>query len=266
MNGGVSDATTNPQGRGIVLLTAGGQLGWSVANALARRLGPITMIEERPEPRATVLRRRARLKGWTYAIGQAATVLPFRVLGRLSRGRRQEIQHAFGLDWVPTPAVAHVQVPSVNSDECRKVLGALAPKVVAVYGTRLIRDETLGCVPAPFINYHAGINPKYRGQDPGYWALANGDPDNAGITVHLVDRGVDTGHVLYQSRVDFSPRDNITTYQWRQMGTAMPLFARAIEDALAGALKPHVVELPSHQWFPPAVWQWAWTGLTRGVW
>jgi len=74
---------------------------------------------------------------------------------------------------------------------------------VAVYGTRILKPVTLKCASAPFINYHAGINPKYRGQHPGYWPLAQGDEENAGVTVHLVDEGVDMGSVLYQAQVKF---------------------------------------------------------------
>ena len=55
-------------------------------------------------------------------------------------------------------------------------------------------------MPCPVLNYHAGITPKYRGMNGGYWALATGDAGNFGATVHLVDAGVDTGGVLHQVR------------------------------------------------------------------
>jgi methionyl-tRNA formyltransferase len=84
--------------------------------------------------------------------------------------------------------------------------------VVAVYGTRLISGPTLDAVEAPFLNFHPGINPKHRGQHPAYWAGAEGDADNAGVTVHVVDRGVETGEVVYQARVVLDGRDTIATY------------------------------------------------------
>jgi len=121
-------------------------------------------------------------------------------------------------------------------------------------------------MPAPFINYHAGVNPKYRGQNGAYWARSNADADHAGITVHLVDEGVDTGGILYQARAEFEPDDNISTYQHRQIAVALPLLIRAIEDALAGRLEPHQVDLPSRQWFHPTLWAYFKTGLKQGVW
>ncbi len=62
------------------------------------------------------------------------------------------------------------------------------------------------------------------------------------------------------------PDDNISTYQHRQIAVALPLLIRAIEDALAGRLEPHQVDLPSRQWFHPTLWAYFKTGLKQGVW
>lgn len=137
---------------------------------------------------------------------------------------------------------------------------------MAVYGTRIIGKRTLAAVPASFINYHAGITPKYRGQHPVYWALVENDRSHAGVTIHLVDEGVDTGAVLYQETVQVSPRDNITTYQYVQMAVALPLFVRAIEDALCDRINPRTVDLPSRLWFPPTLRQYVMNGIRRSVW
>lgn len=237
-----------------------------VANGLAAHFGSIVVLEEEPEPKWHILRSRARRLGWMTALGQAACAALLKVAARRMQARIDAVVAEHGLATSLPPAVHRRFVGSVNSKACRDALRALQPRVVAVYGTRVIRRETLGAVSAPFINYHAGINPKYRGQHPGYWARVNGDAQNAGVTVHLVDEGVDTGAVLYQSRVAFRPDDSIMTYQWVQMAHALPLLARAIEDALAGNLRPQRVRLPSRQWFPPTLWAYAWNGLTRGVW
>lgn len=44
----------------------------------------------------------------------------------------------------------------------------------------------------PVLNVHNGINPRYRGAG-NIWALAEDRPSTVGVTVHLVDSGVDTG-------------------------------------------------------------------------
>jgi folate-dependent phosphoribosylglycinamide formyltransferase PurN len=245
---------------------AGGPLAHVVVNALYSHFGCLSILEEEPESKFRIVRRRARLVGWRQALGQAAFGLVQKLIARRSAARIAAICNRHGLDRSPDPAIAVRRIGSVNSEACREVLRELRPDVVVVYGTRIIKPATLGCVPAPFINYHAGINPKYRGQNGAYWARSNADPAHAGVTVHLVDEGVDTGEVLYQTRANFAPDDNIATYQYRQMVVALPLLVRAVEDALAGRLRPQRLELPSRQWFHPTLWGYVRTGVKLGVW
>lgn len=250
----------------IVVLTAGGDLAWIIINGLARALGPVVVIKEARETKAEIMRRRMRLMGVCAVLGQALFGLSQIFVRRRRRARAAEVIREQRLDARPNQNVFVYRVASVNSEQCRALLRDLSPSVVAVYGTRILKAATLSAADAPFINYHAGINPKYRGQHPGYWALANGDSDNAGVTIHMVDTGVDTGAVLYQARVRFQPEDTITTYQYVQAASALPLFARAIADALDGRLTPRLVDLPSRQWFPPTLWQYLVNGFSRGVW
>ena len=273
LNAAVIDAMLSPKNRPQiehsgprpVILTAGGPLSWIVVNGLVRCLGPITVIQEQPETKLEIIRRRARLLGWIRAIGQVAFGLFERLFLRNS-SRLAAISAKHSLVSVPNAAIEVHHVSSVNSPECHALLAELKPPVVGVYGTRILKRATLKCLAAPFINYHAGINPKYRGQHPGYWALASGDAENAGVTIHLVDEGVDTGGVLYQARVHFESEDTISTYQHVQAAFAIPLFARALEDAIAGRLNPKEVDLPSQQFFPPTLWAYFGNGFMKGVW
>lgn len=252
--------------RVAVLIAGDGPLASMFVNAVSDNLPRVRVLREQPESKLSIVRRRARLVGWVEALGQAAFGLLQIAVARRSAGRLAVIWKEHGLDPQLDAAVAVHDVGSVNSPACRAALRLLDPDVVVVYGTRIIRRETLRCVPAPFINYHAGINPAYRGQNGAYWARCNGDAEHAGVTVHLVDEGVDTGDVLYQARVEFAPDDNIATYQHRQMVVALPLVFRAIKDALARRLSPQRVELPSRQWFHPTLWGYLRTGLKQGVW
>ena len=157
-----------------------------------------------------------------------------------------------------------IKVGSVNS---RAVPSGFAASQAA--GSCGLRDAdhftgTLDAVDAPFINYHAGINPKYRGQHPAYWARVEGDDENAGVTVHLVDKGVDTGEVIYQAPVAFSRNDNIATYQYVQLATGMTYWRRRLVMRLPAGCRTTRVELPSKLWFPPTLWQYVWNGTVKG--
>ena len=262
---GAGEAKTDGVSR-IVVLTAGGPLAWSVVNGLSARLGPLTVIEEQPETKGEIIRRRLRLVGPVTTAGQIAFGVWQRLTVRRAEARLGEIRQVHGLDpQVPTNISVH-RVGSLNSEQARTLLKKLDPDVVAVYGTRILSRKTLAAVDVPFINYHAGINPKYRGQHPAYWALVAGDEENAGVTIHEVDAGVDTGGVIYQARVAFEPGDTIATYQTLQAATGIPLFARALQDAVSGTYETMSVNLPSQNHLPPTIWAYFWNGLTKGVW
>ena len=259
---------SNSQRRGeVVLLVARGSLAEWAARKLAERFDGLVILREEPETKAQIIRRRIRLCGLAPAVGQVAAGLLFRVIGQLSRKRIAEVmENDTAVPGRSGGAVRIIDVGSVNSRRCRRALELIRPRVVAVYGTRLISKKTLQSVDAPFINYHAGINPRYRGQHPAYWARVMGDDAHAGVTVHLVDTGVDKEPVIYQSPVRFAAGDTIATYQHVQMATGVRLLGDAVEDALKGRLVTFKPQAPSRLWFPPTVWQYAWNGAVKGVW
>lgn len=250
----------------IVLLTAGGHFSWIIANDIVERFGPITVVQEAPEPRSLFLSRRRRMLGMVPVLGQLGFDFVQRFVWKLSSQRRNEIIASERLDTRRPDKCRFIEVASVNAPQCRDVLRQLQPKVVLVVGTRIIRQETLDSTPAPFINYHAGINPKYRGVYGGYWALATGDRTNFGVTMHLIDRGVDTGGVLYTAAANPTRRDNVSTYSFLLAAAARPWVAAAIDDALQGRLTIRNHDLPSYQWFHPTIWRYTWNGLAHGVW
>jgi len=58
--------------------------------------------------------------------------------------------------------------------------------------SKLINLPRLGCV-----NIHPSILPFYRGPVPTAWAILNGEKE-FGLTIHLMDNGIDTGAILVQ--------------------------------------------------------------------
>jgi folate-dependent phosphoribosylglycinamide formyltransferase PurN len=250
----------------VVLLTSESEPGRMAARHLAARLPALAVIVESPMPRSLVLRRRLRRLGFAHVGGQLAFMLFQRMQQQAMKGRIAEVVRAAGLDarW---PAESEIiRVPSVNSSECIRHLRRLQPQAILVVGTRIIDREVVRAVDAPFINYHAGITPKYRGVHGGYWAKAEGDQDNFGVTVHLVDEGIDTGGVLYQTRLAPTAQDNYSTYPYLQLAAALPLLERAARDAVEGTLRTQKVDLPSRLWSHPTLWHYIKTGWRSGVW
>lgn len=254
-------------GRGpIVVLTGGGPLPWIIVNALVARYGPVTVLKEEPESMALLFRRRLRRLGPLAVTGQIAFGLYQRILRQVSARRLAKLMAENALEANRPACCRIVPVGSINAETCRRELQRLNPAVVLVIGTRMIGRQTLAAVDAPFINYHAGINPKYRGMCGGYWALAEGDAGNFGATVHLIDAGVDTGGVLYTATIAAAANDNFITYPFRLAVVGRDIVLRAIDDALHGRLRTLPTTLPSRQWYHPTLWGYLWKGVTRQVW
>ena len=148
------------------------------------------------------LKRRIKKLGFSTVFGQllfSAAIVP--VVSRQSRRRIQQIISSNKLNTSEIPSDKVTEVPSVNSDLTIAELKRLSPAVVVVNGTRIIQEKVLGCVDAVFLNTHAGITPMYRGVHGGYWALASGDASNCGVTIHKVDKGIDTGSIVAQATI-----------------------------------------------------------------
>jgi folate-dependent phosphoribosylglycinamide formyltransferase PurN len=224
----------------LVMLTARTTaLAPVVYNAVARHHPIAAVLVEEPVSRARLLTRRVRRLGLPTVAGQVLfQALAAPVLARRARERLREIHAEYALDETPIPAAAITRVPSMNSAEARALLAVLAPRVVLVFGTRILAPETLAAVDARFINLHAGITPLYRGVHGGYWALHDGHPEHFGATVHLVDPGIDTGAILAQVYVTPAPRDDFATYPLLQTAAALPALVDVVGQVLAGGPAP----------------------------
>jgi folate-dependent phosphoribosylglycinamide formyltransferase PurN len=250
----------------VALLVIDSDLCRIAARSLAIRFPDLTIIVEQRVSRGLLLRRRIARLGLVTVVGQLAFMLLARVLQWASSRRIAEILDNAKLESRWPEGCELIAVPSVNSPECIALLQNLDARAILVVGTRIIGRAALAAVPAPFINYHDGITPKYRGIHGGYWALAEGDPGNFGVTVHLIDAGIDTGDVLYQTRLSPTARDNYATFPYLQLVTALPLIAQAAGDAVSGTLKPSKAALPSRLWSHPTVWSYVAAGLKRSAW
>jgi methionyl-tRNA formyltransferase len=256
-----------PNGSGVVMLGGRAESTNIVYHALKDRVPIKKVILEDPVARAEFLRRRAKKLGWATVAGQVAfagVVVP--LLRRSSRGRVAELKRRFGYcDQAISTDVA-VRVSSANSDETVRLLNSLAPSVVLINGTRIIAKRVLEQVPAMFINMHAGITPRYRGVHGGYWALAASDSEHCGVTVHVVDAGIDTGAIIGQATFSPEQADTFVTYPYHQLHAGLPLLERALTDALNGRLETRAPAAgDSRLWSHPTIVQYLVNWALRGV-
>ncbi|MGQ9472510.1 MAG: methionyl-tRNA formyltransferase [Candidatus Caldatribacteriaceae bacterium] len=99
----------------------------------------------------------------------------------------------------------------VNDPDFVETLRKLSPEVivVAAYGQILKRD-ILSLPPLGCVNVHASVLPRYRGPNPIRWALLEGETES-GVSVMLMDEGVDTGPILGQRKMVIEETDNYSS-------------------------------------------------------
>ena len=88
----------------------------------------------------------------------------------------------------------------------------------------------------PALNVHPSLLPAFPGTTPVEDALAAGVRET-GVTVHVVDEGVDTGPVLLQEPVPVEPGDTPESLRERLHGVEHRLLPAAVRRYLAGGLR-----------------------------
>ncbi len=132
---------------------------------------------------------------------------------------------------VPFSAVDHLDV---NSKEFAHSLRALEPDFLLVSACPLLKPEIFEIPRLGTINVHRGIAPQYRGERTIFWPLYYQDFEHVGITLHLIDRGIDTGPVLAYGFPELGPSDTEATILAKSMDMAADLVGKLLGDAAAG--------------------------------
>jgi len=77
--------------------------------------------------------------------------------------------------------------------------------VVAAFG-QILSEEILNMPKFGCINIHASLLPKYRGAAPIQWSIIDGEKET-GVTIMQMDKGLDTGDILFTKIVPISDED-----------------------------------------------------------
>jgi folate-dependent phosphoribosylglycinamide formyltransferase PurN len=247
----------------LAVLCGRGDTSAAVINHLQIEFGNFPILMETRESRRKFLKRRAKKLGYLKVFGQVAfMLLAVPLLRRKSMRRYQHIVRCEGLNLSQEVFANAIQVESANGANVEAWLREYEPDIVIVNGTRIIAKRILDASNATFINIHCGITPSYRGTHGGYWARVHQDSKRCGVTVHLVDPGVDTGKIYGQKLIEPNNSDNIVTYPLLQVAAALPVLV----DAIKGKMSTSVPEGKSEMWFHPTLWEYLFFGLKKGVW
>jgi methionyl-tRNA formyltransferase len=113
----------------------------------------------------------------------------------------------------PTFARHSDEVTVLNERLDDAFLTASSFDLIVSYGYRyILRGLILEKYRDKIVNLHISYLPWNAGADPNFWSFFEGSPK--GVTIHLIDAGVDTGDIIAQRLVDFSEEETLqTTYK-----------------------------------------------------
>ncbi len=142
-------------------------------------------------------------RGWAARARRLALQLPSRV----GRSLPASFTGEFPAEVVRTAHQTGAQVfwPATVNDHCFvEELELIDPDVVVMAGFSEILAPVVIERLSPILNVHPSSLPLHRGPHPEFWTVRDGDTEG-GVTIHLVDDGVDTGEIVGQERFALEP-------------------------------------------------------------
>lgn len=130
-----------------------------------------------------------------------------------------------------------VRPPSINAPEEVERLAASGAEALCVvaYG-QILGPAVLDLMPC--VNVHFSLLPAYRGAAPVERALMDGRP-TTGITIMLMDEGMDTGPIVATRELDIDPGEDAGGLTSRLAEVGAPMLVAAVDSLAAGELAAH---------------------------
>jgi len=178
-----------------------------------------------------VLKKRIRRFGFFGVANQALLILYRFLLER--RKDKKSLAKIFTqkpYDYIEKKDISILEVDNINSEQVTDFIRSKNPDVVVVSGTPLLRESVIKSVKGRMINLHPGIPPQYRGRYGAFWPIYNKEPELVGTTIHFIDKGIDTGAILLQEKVDFDKNDTVKIITYKQHEIGVLLLIKCLTD------------------------------------
>lgn len=113
----------------------------------------------------------------------------------------------------------------LGKPEVIEMIRALEPEIgISVMFGYILKEEVLDLFPAGCINVHPSYLPFGKGAYPNIWCIVDKTP--AGVSIHYVDSGIDTGDIIAQVEVPVEPYDTGASLYRRLEQVSLDLFRK----------------------------------------
>ena len=132
-----------------------------------------------------------------------------------------------------------------SSKGCLEILKGINPNQILVYGTSIIKGEIINTFKRKILNLHLGLSPYYRGAGTNYFPFVNNDPEYAGSTFMYLDKGIDTGEIIHQTRPIINITDSFHQLSNRFLIHSFKNYSKIAERNLLFGLDDPVINNPN---------------------
>ena len=123
--------------------------------------------------------------------------------------------------------IPHIRIPHKDEGKMIELFRAWRVDLIVLAGyMRVIKNPSL--FPAPIINVHPSLLPKYKGLHAVEQAMNAGEKET-GCTVHYVNEELDGGKIILQEEVPILPNDDIQSLTKAIQRKEYYLLPKAIE-------------------------------------
>lgn len=96
---------------------------------------------------------------------------------------------------------------------------------ISVLFSSILNKEFIRIFPKGVINLHPSYLPFNRGAYPNVWSIIDGT--TAGVTIHFIDEGIDTGDILFQKKVSVEVFDTGESLYKKLENASLELFKKS---------------------------------------
>ena len=87
--------------------------------------------------------------------------------------------------------------------------------ILLTNNTHIVPEEPLSFMKGNIINLHISCLPWNRGKYPNLWSFLENTPK--GVTIHRMEKGIDTGDILYQREMSFDETKETLASTYRKL-------------------------------------------------
>jgi len=164
-----------------------------------------------------------RTAGWDYTTAQIIKQLWFQLMRFLQQifGRQESCFYPYYHNRLRR--FSRETCPNLNGTVALRKLKKYKPElVISIFSRDIIPPSIFSFPKLGTVNLHPALLPKYKGVSPVFWCLAKGEK-KTGITLHYVDRGIDTGKIITQKTIPIFKTDSEHTLYLRCAQTGVKL-------------------------------------------